>query len=188
MKRRLRSALEDRSLVPVPTRVTLELPTPSIVSVHDVTSVRRFTAVGGTRTYRVFGQEEGSFLLYSTGANFGGPNAPNDGAQLTAGLFGAINVQPKDAEWYRSQVTRDDLEMARDAAKGNNGKTPDDHPIIKYDSLYPLGNKNAGTPILKMLNDKNEIIYTDLTALITGKNHGLFTPPPGDPNFAKNYA
>ena len=28
------------------------------------------------------------------------------------GLFGAVNVQPKEAEYYRSQVTRKDLEFA----------------------------------------------------------------------------
>ncbi|KAF5407343.1 MAG: hypothetical protein Udaeo2_25530 [Candidatus Udaeobacter sp.] len=34
------------------------------------------------------------------------------GDQLTRGLFGALNVQPSGAEWYRSQVTADDLALA----------------------------------------------------------------------------
>ena len=34
------------------------------------------------------------------------------GQQAQAGLFGAINVEPEGAEWYRSQVTHDDLDQA----------------------------------------------------------------------------
>ena len=55
---------------------------------------------GGTMTYRYFAREEGASLLYSL--DF-------DSAGVMAGLFGSVNVQPKDAEWYRSQVTREDL-------------------------------------------------------------------------------
>ena len=34
------------------------------------------------------------------------------GDQLVRGLFGALNVQPAGAEWYRSQVTAADLALA----------------------------------------------------------------------------
>src|SRR6185503_4846409 len=31
---------------------------------------------------------------------------------IARGLFGALNVQPEGAEWYRSQVSADDLQRA----------------------------------------------------------------------------
>ena len=37
---------------------------------------------------------------------------PNDTSQLQSGLFGVVNVQPEGAEYYRSQVTREDLDQA----------------------------------------------------------------------------
>ncbi len=57
-----------------------------------------------TKNYKLYAREEGTFLLYS-------PADPTTG-QAAAGLFGAINVQPEGAEWYRSQVTRNDLHEA----------------------------------------------------------------------------
>src|SRR6266851_2543485 len=57
-----------------------------------------------TQTYTVYAKEEGTFLVYA------GANTKSD--QLARGLFGAINVEPEGAEWYRSQVTADDLALA----------------------------------------------------------------------------
>ncbi|HNC85237.1 MAG TPA: hypothetical protein PK999_19455, partial [Nitrospira sp.] len=59
-------------------------------------------APGETRTYRWYAKKEGTFFLYSMGAPAGGEG---DGGQVGLGLFGAINVQPRGAKWYRSQVT-----------------------------------------------------------------------------------
>src|SRR6185436_11521155 len=50
--------------------------------------------------------------------------------------------------------------------------TQDNHPLINYNAV-----DGTGTPILKMLKDDNnnkEIIYSDLTAIITGPNAGRF--------------
>ena len=55
--------------------------------------------------YKWYAAEEGTFLIYS-------PSDMESGEQAQAGLFGAINVEPEGAEWYRSQVTHDDLEQA----------------------------------------------------------------------------
>ena len=62
------------------------------------------------RTYSFCSVEEGAYLLYSTGADVGLGNG--FGGQLSQGLFGSVTVQPKGAEWYRSQVTREDLDLA----------------------------------------------------------------------------
>jgi plastocyanin len=61
-------------------------------------------APGETKTYKYIAQDEGTFLLYG-----GGDNVDDGDIQTVMGLFGAVNVQPEWAEYYRSQVTRDDL-------------------------------------------------------------------------------
>ncbi|HEX7119596.1 MAG TPA: hypothetical protein VF212_12450 [Longimicrobiales bacterium] len=126
---------------------------------------------GGTATYTYYAEREGGYLLYSMAATTGGEG---DGGSLARGLFGAVNVEPRGAEWYRSQVTRADLDLAtvRDAF-GNPVLTPDGHPVIDYDAVYPAGHEFAGLPILRMLDD-GEIVHTDLTALITGPGKGEF--------------
>ena len=128
-------------------------------------------------TYTYFAKAQGSFLLYSTAADVG--DQLGFGAQLMQGLFGSVTVQPKTAEWYRSQVTKADLDLA------TSGKTADGHPIIKYDEVYPASHPKAGQPILKMLDQNNEIVYSDLTAIITGPNHGRFNCA-DCPEFGKN--
>src|SRR2546423_3692771 len=60
---------------------------------------------GEMKTYKWYAKEEGTFLLYS--------GADNEiGYQANQGLFGAIHVEPEGAEWYRSQITHDDLVQA----------------------------------------------------------------------------
>lgn len=125
-------------------------------------------APGGNRTYTFYAEREGSHQLYSMGSTTGGEG---DGGQLNAGLFGSVNVQPAGAEWYRSQVTANDLKLA------TKGTTLDGHPIINYNACYPSGQDCSLTPaekpILKMLKG-TEIVHTDLTAIISGPNAGRF--------------
>jgi hypothetical protein len=66
-------------------------------------------APGGTRTYVLFAEKEGTYLLYSTAQTTGGEG---DGGQIARGLFGAVNVEPGGGEFYRSQVTAEDLRLA----------------------------------------------------------------------------
>ena len=127
---------------------------------------------GSSATYTYFGQREGSHLLYSTAATTGGEG---DGGSLAMGLFGSVNVEAKAAEWYRSQLTAEEMELA--TAKNTDGtpkKTPAGQPIINYDAVYPAGHPRAGQPILKMLDADNNIVHTDLNAVITGPNKGRF--------------
>src|SRR5689334_3079516 len=65
--------------------------------------------------YTLFVRNEGTFLLYSMGDTTAVPTG-----QISRGLFGALNVQPTGAEWYRSQVTQQDLALA--TKKDSNGK------------------------------------------------------------------
>jgi hypothetical protein len=152
------------------------------------------TGAVGQITYTLFAEAEGTFLLYSTADTSSG----GLGGQLTAGLFGAVNVEPEGAEWFRSQVTHDDLALAtqRDPS-GKPRTTPDGQPLLDYTKKYPAGAKwpdgtaiPPGTPILRMVDDRREIVHSDLTALITGPRGGNFstTSPEGsaDPTFRPN--
>jgi manganese oxidase len=122
-------------------------------------------APGGSATYTFYAEREGTYLLYSTAAQTGGEG---DGGSLAAGLFGGVNVEPRGAEWYRSQVTEDDLALASD------GTTAAGHPLINYNAVYPPAHPRAGLPILKMLQG-SEIVHTDLNAIITGPNAGRYS-------------
>jgi hypothetical protein len=119
---------------------------------------------GGTRIYTFTGTREGNNLMYSTAATTSGEG---DGGSLPMGLFGSVNVEAKGAEWYRSQVTNEELKLAQ------TGTTAGGQPIINYDAVYPLGHPKAGKPILKMLSG-DTIVHTDLNAIITGPNKGRF--------------
>ncbi|HEV7674095.1 MAG TPA: multicopper oxidase domain-containing protein [Candidatus Angelobacter sp.] len=122
-------------------------------------------APGGTTTYSLFAQHEGGYVMYSTDTVGG----EGDGGQQSAGLLGAINVEPPGARWYRSQVTKNDLDLA------TTGKTADGHPIVNYDATYVSGSL-SGQPILNMLSSTNEIVKSDLTALVTGPLSSLNKP------------
>ncbi len=136
-------------------------------------------APGGTRTYTFYAEREGSHMLYSGAAIAGGEG---DGGSIPPGLFGSVNVQPRNAEWYRSQVTAADLILAcqKDGA-GNCIRTAQGHPILNYNAVYPAGHPRAGLPILRMTQG-NEIVHTDLRGIITGPNAGRFPAGTFPPN------
>jgi hypothetical protein len=144
---------------------------------------------GGSANYKYYAEHEGTFLAYSTAATTAGEG---NGGSLSAGLFGAVQVEPAGAEWYRSQVTAADLNAAIVKTQGcltvgvagcttvNPGHTADGHPIINYAATYPSGAKYPdgtpippNTPILKM-TDGSEIVHSDLNAIITGPGAGRF--------------
>lgn len=129
-------------------------------------------APGASATYTYMAQREGSHLMYSTAATTGGEG---DGGSLAMGLFGSVNVEVKSAEWYRSQLTAEELALATQKnADGTPMKTAGGQPILNYDAVYPAGHPRAGQPILKMLDANNNIVHTDLNAVITGPNKGRF--------------
>jgi hypothetical protein len=120
-------------------------------------------APGGTVTYTLYAETEGTHLFYSAAAMTGGEG---NNSSIAAGLFGAVNVEPAGAEWYRSQLTREEMDLAtRGTTAGGTGG----HPILDYDARYPLSHELAGRPILSIL-DGDEIVHGDLNAIITGPN------------------
>ncbi|HEY1403350.1 MAG TPA: hypothetical protein VGB05_04430, partial [Pyrinomonadaceae bacterium] len=125
-------------------------------------------APGGRTTYTLYADgnmKEGVHLMYSAGATTTGEG---DGGQIPPGLFGAVNVEPRGAEWYRSQLTRDELQLA------TKGQTAGGQPIINYDAVYPWWHRYRGLPILKIMNKNRIIVHQDLNAIITGPGRGRF--------------
>ncbi len=132
---------------------------------------------GGNAQYTFYAERENTFMLYSTGATTGGEG---DGGSLAHGLFGAVNVEPRGAEYYRSQLTAEEMELA------GSGTTPDGHPLINYDAVYPNDYpvvSRRGLPILNMKMG-NEIVHSDINAIITGPDGGnfdnVYSPNPVD--------
>ena len=121
---------------------------------------------GQSRTYTLFAEREGTFLMYSTAQTTGGEG---DGGQIAQGLFGAVNVEPLGAEFYRSQLTREDMDLAADFF------TAGGYPAINYDKKYPSGHPQAGRPIVRMTNG-DTIVHGDLNAIITGPGRSNFGP------------
>jgi hypothetical protein len=117
-----------------------------------------------TKVYQWYARKQGQYLFYSMGTVAGGEG---DGGQLDLGLFGSVNVQPRNAKWYRSQVTAAQLTSVK------TGTNPNGTPIINYDKL---GTDNQ--PILGMLNANNEIIYSDLNAIISNFGENCENAPP----------
>ena len=120
---------------------------------------------GGSASYTYYAEREGQHLLYSTAATTGGQG---NGGQLGTGLFGAVNVEPRGARWYRSQVTEDDLKLA---AHPTIPTTPTGQPRLRFNKIDPA----TGLPVLRMLCPQNapgctpnEIVHSDLTAIIRG--------------------
>jgi len=142
-------------------------------------------------TYKFFAQYEGTFLLYSTGATFG--DQSNHSGQLAEGLFGAVNVAPPTGEAYRSQITNQELQYAIPLSNRQKQYSPSGQPLINYQAHYPPNTTINGRdvsclPVLKIIDvpqtlsgttcsptqQSPHIFYSDLTAIITGPNAGVF--------------
>jgi hypothetical protein len=104
--------------------------------------------------YTFVATREGNNLMYSPATTTGGEG---DGGTLAEGLFGSVNVEPRGAEWYRSQVTEADMRAA------TISKTDKGQPILDYNKF-------------KMLDANLNIVRSDLNAVITGPNRGNFAP------------
>ncbi|HEU4389421.1 MAG TPA: copper oxidase, partial [Blastocatellia bacterium] len=116
---------------------------------------------GGSAIYRFYAEREGTHLLYSQGTTTGGEG---DGGQLNAGLFGAVHVEPAGSEYYRSQVNAQVMAAV-------SSFLPNGNRVINYQKL-----ETPTLPYLKMVNSANEIVHSDLTAIITGPSAGPIQP------------
>ncbi len=128
---------------------------------------------GQSGVYTFFAEKEGTFLATSYGATFGGEGSYGNGAN---GLFASINVQPRGASFYRSQVTEEELRLS------TSGTSPTGQPIIQYEAVYPheepwLSEGKSGLPILNMVTASGELVHSDIAAMIVGPlPDGSFPP------------
>ncbi len=147
------------------------------------------TPPGQTRNYRFYAEREGPYVLLNGGALTGGEG---DNGTISAGLFGAVNVEAKNSVWYRSQVTQADLKSTISSFKSIPRTDPltgvtwtEQYPVINYSKNHPATHPSRpGLPVLKILaatfTSPYEIIYSDLTAIVQPPA-GAY-PPPGVPN------
>jgi len=154
---------------------------------------------GNHKDYRLYAAEEGTFLMYSMAANFDQQGAgATFMAQATDGIFGSVIVEPPGGEYYRSQVTRDDLLKfaTKKDGSGNPLFTAKGQPQIDYQARFPVGHARQCVPVLRMVapaatvsggkcvaSGVPQTFYGDLTAIVTGPNTGDFTAD--SPSFNK---
>jgi hypothetical protein len=148
--------------------------------------------------YNLYAEKEGVFLVTSEAVLIGSDG--NEG-HVVNGLFGQVIVEPAGAAIYRSQTVEEEMRLAIDLTKGcvtgteagcnvvNPGHTPDGHPILNYEAVYPgvpgdgtvlaLEGK-AGLPVL------NTIRYTGATGadgpivnIVHSEIHALVAYGPG---------
>ena len=109
---------------------------------------------GQSVVYRYKAERDGTYFFFSNSAPAGGEG---DGGSLVHGLFGTLNVQPAGSNYYRSQVSAEDLSAAK-----NQAVTP---ALINYEAMDANGD-----PILNMLKPLGantfELIKGDLNALV----------------------
>ncbi len=149
----------------------------------------------GRIDYIVRAPAEGVFLMYSTAATAATAKSGGGlGGQLSAGLFGSVVVEPATSEWYRSQVTKVEMDAA------TKGHSADGHPLVNYAALRKEQDGSC-TPVLRMVDVRykarpngdcvptgRDLItyYGDLTAMVTGPNAGPFPPQDAGPSFKSN--
>ena len=140
-------------------------------------------------TYTLYAEKRGTYLIQSYGATLGSEGTQGNSAN---GLFGAINVEPSSktpgrfTRFYRSQLTEEEMRLAADA--DGNGiidsaeKTAAGQPVLNYEKLYPnvqpwISEGKAGLPVVNILTGSNEIVHSDINAIIAGpSSDGSFDP------------
>jgi hypothetical protein len=165
-------------------------------NVGNATSPGSLVPPGGTATYTFTALKEGAYSITS------GPNLGGEGGSgaIANGLFGIVNVEPAGSKWYRSQLTRQEMDWARntgvdlgetECGTGNDpgpGFTCLGQPIINYEADYPpeAGTALAGKPILRIVTNGAEaggtIFHNELNAIIVGPLAGGSFPSPAVDN------
>jgi hypothetical protein len=152
---------------------------------------------GGRIKYHLYTPHEGAYIINSYGALLGSEASSGN---IALGMFGALNVQPKGAKFYRSQVTEEEMRLATvgtvpSACVDASGAPLDPstttygidcdmggQPIIDYEATYPddepwKSEGKANLPVLNMLTASNELVHSDINAIIVGTGeNGTFDP------------
>jgi hypothetical protein len=133
------------------------------------------------RIYNLYTPHEGTFTVNSYGATIGSEASSGN---LGIGLFGQLNVEPVGAKLYRGQLTEEEMRLATvgtvpsDCVAGQVvgvDCNPGGQPIIDYEAVYPnvepwISEGKANLPIINMLTAANELVHSDINAIIAGPN------------------
>jgi hypothetical protein len=140
---------------------------------------------GNSKTYTVRTMQDGAFLGVSYGGVVGGEG---QGGTTASGLWAVLNVNAKDATFYRSAVTNEELDLVtvRDI-NGNKLYTPDGHPQIDYEARYPAGDPwesegKAGLPVLAMIDTDGTTVHTAIDAIVAYGPGFQLAAPIGGPH------
>jgi hypothetical protein len=165
---------------------------------------------GVSTVYKYYAPKEGTYLVTSHGATFGSDGAAGNN---TNGMFAVVNVEPAGANFYRSQVTEEEMRLALDTANpascpasaagvtpvvaATPGYTCGGQPILDYEATYPATladgsptvwalEGKGGLPVLNMLSGLS-LVHSDLNAVITGTAGNGSFPPSTYPLEAKGF-
>ena len=133
-------------------------------------------APGGSVTYTVHTPQDGAFLGVSYGGVAGGEG---QGGQTASGLWAVLNVNATGAMFWRSSVSREDLDLV------TVGMTPDGQPMIDYAARYPnvepwISEGKADKPILAMIDTDGSTVHTAIDAIVAyGPDYKLAAPGSG---------
>lgn len=134
-----------------------------------------------TKEYLFYAAKEGTYLVSNEGAAFGGEGTSGNSG---VGLFGAVIVEPKDAHFYRGQVTEEEMRLVR------TNTTDLGQPIIDYEAKFDCKNADIkdsgwckdeekdGLPVLNMVKGKR-IIHGDINAIVVGSGSDADHPNDG---------
>jgi hypothetical protein len=116
----------------------------------------------------IYGPEDGSYVGASYGATTGGEGL---GGNTAGGLWAVLNVNSRNSAFYRSQLTREEMDLA------TTGYSESGHPIINYEKTYPpeepwISEGKAGLPVINMVTPSGEIVHSDINAVV-GYGPGL---------------
>ena len=113
---------------------------------------RRWVGPAGGWSTPYAGESRGRISLCSrAGADVG--DQVSFGGQLMQGSSGSVTVQPKTAEWYRSQVTKVD---PRSRHRRHDGRRPSDREL-RQRSIRP-GIRARGSRFSRCFDQNNEIV------------------------------
>ena len=138
------------------------------------------TPAGGTKTYKLYAEKEGAFIVTGSGTFGSDANQGNS----SNGLFGQVIVEPAGAKIYRSQVQEEEMRLVADVNRNGvldaTEKTANGQPkITNYESTYPTTapwstEGKDGLPILNTMKCSTskvcEIVHSEINAVVAGPN------------------
>ena len=140
-------------------------------------NVSSLVASGERKTFTIFAPHDGAFIGESMGATTGGEG---QGGHTPSGLWAVLTVNSQNSSFYRSQLTREEMDLA------TVGFTADGHPIVDYEKRYPdtepwRSEGKARKPVVNMIDGGN-IVHSELNAIIAYGPSFTMAPAPDGPH------